>query len=185
MRYYAFVCIITPFFISSYINDNFKHPYKSESQNGHIIEDRLFANKTEMKLGFKCILIFCRYKDTQKKNETPDDNTHDMCFTLSYNVQALRYLVDTTCLELAKPANTFYRLSCSEPANYHCLLDGTSTREVEVCRRWKYISKGKKNHVSFVYVLSKSIVLILIHVKILYAVFISPNHDQKRIFAQL
>lgn len=126
MPYYAFVCIITPFYISSYINDNFKHPYKSESQNGHIIEDRLFANKTEMKLGFKCILIFCRYKDTQKKNETPDDNTHDMCFTLSYNVQALRYLVDTTCLELAKPANTFYRLSCSEPANYHCLLVGIS-----------------------------------------------------------
>lgn len=80
MRYYAFVCIITPYFISSYINDNFKHPYKSESQNGHIINHRLFANKTEMKLGFKCILIFCRYKDTQKKNETPDDNTHDMCF---------------------------------------------------------------------------------------------------------
>lgn len=106
-------------------------------------------------------------------------------FTLSKNVQALRYLVDTTCLELAKPANKFYRLSCSEPANYHCLLDDTSTREVEVCRRWRYISKGKKNHVSSVYVLSKSIVLILIHVKILYAVFISPNHDQKRIFAQL
>lgn len=94
-------------------------------------------------------------------------------FTLSKNVQALRYLVDTTCLELAKPANKFYRLSCSEPANYHCLLDDTSTREVEVCRRWVYISKGKKNHVSSV--LSKSIVLTLIHVIILYAVFISPK----------
>lgn len=75
-------------------------------------------------------------------------------FTLSYNGQALhRYLVDTTCLELAKPSNKLYRLSCSDEYDYHCLLDWNFTREVEVCGKWKWISRGKKYHVNSVKVL--------------------------------
>lgn len=104
-----------------------------------------------------CILIFADTKTLHRRMKVWMAILMIYVFTLSYNVQALRYLVNTTCLELAKLTNKFYRLSCSEPANYHCLLDQTSTREVEVCRRWKYIPIGKRNHVSSVNVLSKSI----------------------------
>lgn len=71
-------------------------------------------------------------------------------FGLCNNAQALRFLVDTTCLELAKPINKLYRLSCSDPDMYHCLPAAMFTGEVEFCRRWKYISKGKRNHVNYV-----------------------------------
>lgn len=70
---------------------------------------------------------------------------------LCNNAQALRVLVDTTCLELAKPINELYRLSCSDPNMYHCLQTERFTRvEVELCRRWKYIPRGKRNHVNSV-----------------------------------
>lgn len=53
----------------------------------------------------------------------------------------LRLVVNTTCLELAKPSNQQYRLTCSE-YDYHCLLDETFTKEFEVCREWKWIPGG-------------------------------------------
>lgn len=71
-------------------------------------------------------------------------------FTLPYNVQAVhRYLVDTTCLELAKPSNKLSRLSCSDNTAYHCLPDRNFTRDVEVCGRWKWVPRGKKYHLFF------------------------------------
>lgn len=71
-------------------------------------------------------------------------------FTLPYNVQAVhRYLVDTTCLELAKPSNKLSRLSCSDNTAYHCLPDWNFTRDVEVCGRWKWVPRGKKYHLFF------------------------------------
>ncbi|XP_078337494.1 uncharacterized protein LOC111137658 isoform X2 [Crassostrea virginica] len=54
-----------------------------------------------------------------------------------------RLVVNTTCLELAKPSNQQRRLSCGTPDHYHCLLDETSTMEYEVCRPWKWIPGGK------------------------------------------
>lgn len=69
---------------------------------------------------------------------------------LCNNAQALRFLVDITCLELAKPTNELYRLSCSDPYMYHCLPTAMFAREVELCRRWKYIPEGKRNHVNYV-----------------------------------
>uniref|UniRef100_A0A8W8KFF3 Uncharacterized protein n=1 Tax=Magallana gigas TaxID=29159 RepID=A0A8W8KFF3_MAGGI len=50
-----------------------------------------------------------------------------------------RLLVETTCLELAKPSNKQLRLSCSNPNDYHCLLDESYTQEYEACREWKWI----------------------------------------------
>nr|XP_034299166.1 uncharacterized protein LOC117680747 isoform X2 [Crassostrea gigas] len=54
-----------------------------------------------------------------------------------------RLLVETTCLELAKPSNKQLRLSCSNPNDYHCLLDESYTQEYEACREWKWIPGGK------------------------------------------
>lgn len=62
---------------------------------------------------------------------------------VSQNVQSqLRLVVNTTCLDLAKPANKQYRLTCSQD-DYHCLLDETFTKEYEVCKKWKWIPGGK------------------------------------------
>nr|XP_022341074.1 uncharacterized protein LOC111135366 isoform X3 [Crassostrea virginica] len=58
------------------------------------------------------------------------------------SVNSQRLVVNTTCLELAKSSNQQLRLSCDNPDNYHCLIDGSNTREYEVCRVWKWISKG-------------------------------------------
>lgn len=53
-----------------------------------------------------------------------------------------RHVVNTTCLELAKPSSQQFRLTCSQ-YNYHCLLDETFTKEFEVCREWKWIPRGQ------------------------------------------
>lgn len=60
---------------------------------------------------------------------------------VSHKVQMERHVVNTTCLELAKPSSQQFRLTCSQ-YNYHCLLDETLTKEFEVCREWKWIPKG-------------------------------------------
>lgn len=73
--------------------------------------------------------------------------------TLSYNGYAIRFLVDTTCLGLAKPSNQLNRLSCSGYAAYHCLPDMNFTNEVEICKKWKWIPGGKRYHVNSVKVL--------------------------------
>ena len=66
-----------------------------------------------------------------------------MLMTLVHqSVNSQRLVVNTTCLELAKSSNQQLRLSCDNPDNYHCLIDGSNTREYEVCRVWKWISKG-------------------------------------------
>lgn len=53
-----------------------------------------------------------------------------------------KLVVHTTCLELAKPSNQHLRMTCSDSTEYHCLLDETFTKEFEVCKKWKWISKG-------------------------------------------
>lgn len=53
-----------------------------------------------------------------------------------------KLVVHTTCLELAKPSNQHLRMTCSNSTEYHCLLDETFTKEFEVCKKWKWISKG-------------------------------------------
>ena len=66
-----------------------------------------------------------------------------MLMTLVHQpVNSQRLVVNTTCLKLAKSSNQQLRLSCDNPDNYHCLIDGSNTREYEVCRVWKWISKG-------------------------------------------
>lgn len=60
-------------------------------------------------------------------------------------VKSQRLVVNTTCLELAKPSNQQLRLSCGDPDQYHCLLDESNTREFEFCSDWKWIPEG--NHV--------------------------------------
>lgn len=57
-------------------------------------------------------------------------------------VKHLRLIVNTTCLELTKLSNQQFRLSCSTHLAYHCLLDETFTKEIEVCREWKWIPEG-------------------------------------------
>nr|XP_022341078.1 uncharacterized protein LOC111135368 isoform X2 [Crassostrea virginica] len=65
-----------------------------------------------------------------------------MLMTLVHQpVNSQRLVVNTTCLKLAKSSNQQLRLSCDNPDNYHCLIDGSNTREYEVCRVWKWISK--------------------------------------------
>ncbi|XP_078334860.1 uncharacterized protein LOC144625935 [Crassostrea virginica] len=61
----------------------------------------------------------------------------------SVAMESERLVVNTTCLELAKPSNKHLRLSCDIPKNYHCLLDESYTREFEVCKGWVWISEGK------------------------------------------
>lgn len=56
--------------------------------------------------------------------------------------EQLRLVVNTTCLELAKPSNQQLRLSCNDTSSYHCLLDETFIQEIEVCRDWKWIPEG-------------------------------------------
>ena len=53
-----------------------------------------------------------------------------------------RLVVNTTCLELAKPSNKHLRHSCNDPMWYHCLLDESYTREFEFCKQWMWIVKG-------------------------------------------
>nr|XP_034299190.1 uncharacterized protein LOC117680754 isoform X5 [Crassostrea gigas] len=53
-----------------------------------------------------------------------------------------KLVVHTTCLELAKSSNQHLRMTCSNSTEYHCLLDETFTKEFEVCKKWKWISKG-------------------------------------------
>uniref|UniRef100_A0A8W8KFG6 Uncharacterized protein n=1 Tax=Magallana gigas TaxID=29159 RepID=A0A8W8KFG6_MAGGI len=66
-----------------------------------------------------------------------------IAFVVIQNVQTQsRPVVNTTCLELAKPSNQQYRLICSH-YDYHCLLDKSYTQEFEVCREWKWIPGGK------------------------------------------
>ncbi|XP_078336956.1 uncharacterized protein LOC111132506 [Crassostrea virginica] len=57
-------------------------------------------------------------------------------------VKSQRLVVNTTCLELAKPSNQQLRLSCGDPDQYHCLLDESNTREFEFCSDWKWIPEG-------------------------------------------
>lgn len=66
-----------------------------------------------------------------------------MLMTLVHqSARSKRLVVNTTCVELAKSSNQQLRLSCDNPDYYHCLIDGSNTREYEVCRTWKWISKG-------------------------------------------
>ncbi|XP_052716887.1 uncharacterized protein LOC128189353 [Crassostrea angulata] len=66
-----------------------------------------------------------------------------IAFVVIQNVQTQsRLVVNTTCLELAKPSNQQYRLICSHH-DYHCLFDESYTQEFEVCREWKWIPGGK------------------------------------------
>ncbi|XP_078338950.1 uncharacterized protein LOC111137564 isoform X2 [Crassostrea virginica] len=53
-----------------------------------------------------------------------------------------RLVVNSTCLELAKPSNEHLRLSCNDLMWYHCLLDESYTREFEFCKQWMWIVKG-------------------------------------------
>ncbi|XP_052716886.1 uncharacterized protein LOC128189352 [Crassostrea angulata] len=65
---------------------------------------------------------------------------------VSHRVQSQiekRPVVNITCLELAAPSNQQLRLSCSDPSDYHCLLDESYTQEYEACREWKWIPEGK------------------------------------------
>lgn len=57
-------------------------------------------------------------------------------------VNLYRQLKNTTCLELAKSSNQHVRLSCNDSSTYHCLLNGDSTKEFEICKTWKWIPKG-------------------------------------------
>lgn len=58
-------------------------------------------------------------------------------------VDPYRQLMNTTCLELAKPTNKHLRLPCNDSSMYHCLLNGNSTNEFEICKKWKWIPEGK------------------------------------------
>lgn len=64
-----------------------------------------------------------------------------LTFVVSHKVKMKRLVVNTTCMELAKPSNQQYRLTCRQ-FDYHCLLDDTYTQEFEVCREWKWIPEG-------------------------------------------
>lgn len=61
---------------------------------------------------------------------------------IPYDVQSNKLVEKTSCLELAKPSNQQFRLTCSQHLTYHCLLDETFTKEFEVCREWKWIPEG-------------------------------------------
>lgn len=62
---------------------------------------------------------------------------------IPFGVQSKKLVEKTSCLELAKPSNQQFRLTCSQNLTYHCLLDETVTKEFEVCREWKLIPEGK------------------------------------------
>lgn len=57
-----------------------------------------------------------------------------------------REVRNTTCLELAKPSNLQFRLSCNDTGTYHCLLDQNYTQEYEICMMWKWIPQGNCCH---------------------------------------
>lgn len=65
-----------------------------------------------------------------------------LLFVVFNKVQLYRQLKNTTCLELAKPSNKQFRLSCNETSAYHCLLNGGSTYEYEICKTWRSIPEG-------------------------------------------
>lgn len=87
-------------------------------------------------------------------------------FVVFHKVKMKRLVANTTCLELARPSNQQFRLTCSNPNDYHCLLDDTFTKEFEVCREWKWIPRGKGRklvlfklweHKSFAWMTSQSV----------------------------
>eukprot|EP00105_Crassostrea_gigas_P037264 XP_019921412.1 PREDICTED: uncharacterized protein LOC105325036 isoform X5 [Crassostrea gigas] len=65
-----------------------------------------------------------------------------LLFVVFNKVHLYRQLMNTTCLELAKPSNKHLRLSCNDTSMYHCLLNGNSTNEFEICKKWKWIPEG-------------------------------------------
>lgn len=65
-----------------------------------------------------------------------------LLFVVFNKVHLYRQLMNTTCLELAKPSNKHLRLSCNDTSIYHCLLNGNSTNEFEICKKWKWIPDG-------------------------------------------
>lgn len=65
-----------------------------------------------------------------------------LLFVVFNKVQLYRQLKNTTCLELAKPANQHIRLSCNDISTYHCLLNGDNNYEFEICKLWKWIPEG-------------------------------------------
>lgn len=66
-----------------------------------------------------------------------------LLFVVFNKVHLYRQLMNTTCLELAKPSNKHLRLSCNDTSMYHCLLNGDSTNEFEICKMWIWIPEGK------------------------------------------
>lgn len=64
-------------------------------------------------------------------------------FIIYNTVKSKRLVINTTCLELSKPSNQQFRLTCTNSSDYHCLLDRDSINEYEVCRKWKWISEGR------------------------------------------
>lgn len=66
-----------------------------------------------------------------------------LLFVVFNKVHLYRQLMNTTCLELAKPSNKHLRLSCNDSSIYHCLLNGDSTNEFEICKMWIWIPEGK------------------------------------------
>lgn len=64
-------------------------------------------------------------------------------YVVFHEVKMKRLVVNTTCLELARPSNQQFRLTCSKSSDYHCLLDETFTKEFEVCKGWRWIPEGK------------------------------------------
>lgn len=64
-----------------------------------------------------------------------------ICF-LNFTYILYRQVRNTTCLELARPSNQQFRLSCNNIGTYHCLLDQNYTNEFEICKMWKWIPKG-------------------------------------------
>lgn len=66
-----------------------------------------------------------------------------LLFVVFNKVHLYRQLMNTTCLELAKPSNKHLRLSCNDTSIYHCLLNGNSTNEFEICKMWIWIPEGK------------------------------------------
>lgn len=65
-----------------------------------------------------------------------------LLFVVFNKVHLYRQLMNTTCLELAKPSNKHLRLSCNDSSIYHCLLNGNNTNEFEICKMWIWIPEG-------------------------------------------
>lgn len=63
-----------------------------------------------------------------------------LAFFVYNTIKSKRLVINTTCLELSDPSNQKFRLSCVNSSDYHCLLDGDSINEYEVCRKWKWIT---------------------------------------------